>query len=174
MEEIEVTVIALVEDGRSQSPIVVLHDRRSNRILPVWIGENEARAIAIALNHISTPRPLTHNLALNLVKQIGAELAKIVVDKLHVNTYYSSIYLKRADEILKIDSRPSDAIALALTAGAPLFVSEDVMRKGGQMNPFPAELLYKQEGPRKLAFTKEELKKISEMLVKAREREEAS
>lgn len=176
-ELIQVEIIALVEEETSQSPIVVLYDKSTNRVLPIWIGDPEARAIAVALNNIDTPRPLTHQLLLNVIQKLGLVIEKIAVDRIERHTYYATLYLKKDSEIIKIDARPSDSIAIALAAKVPIFVAAEVMKKASQGNPFPAMKMgdyEKQRTARKIEFTKEDLGRISDVLKKAREREEKS
>lgn len=167
---IPVDIIALMEDQASSNPVVVLHDRTSNRLLPIWIGDTEARAIAIALNKMSMPRPLTHTLLLRAIEKMGGKLSRVVVDRLKNNTYFASIYVETAQGVKDIDSRPSDAIALALGACVPIFVTEKIMQENGQPNPFPGSAM-RQE---KREFKESDLKHLKELLEKAREREQQS
>lgn len=170
---VPVIVIALIEDQVSSSPIVLLHDQRMNRLLPIWIGDPEARAITIVLNKTSMPRPLTHKLLLNIVEKMGGKLSRIVVDRLERNTYYSSIYVNIGGQDIAIDSRPSDAIAIALEAKVPIFVSKVIMDKAAQKNPFP-EVFEQQKRETKLNLTESDLEKMKKLIEKAREREEQS
>lgn len=166
---IRVDIVALVEDEPRGGPIVILHDRRGNRLLPIWIGNPEARAIAIVLNNTKTPRPLTHTLLLSIVNTLGCKLSRVVVDRIANNTYFACIYITTAaSQDLKIDSRPSDAIALALEARAPIFVDKKVMDKVAQDNPFPG-IAMRQE---KREMKPEDLEKMQELLEKARQREQ--
>lgn len=168
---IPVDIIALIEDEVSYSPIVILHDRNKNRLLPIWIGEPEARAIAVALNKIKMPRPLTHSLLLSVVGQMGGKLSRIVVDRIKNHTYYATLYVDIDSKIVKIDARPSDAIALGLESRSPIFVAEEVMMEAGQENPFPGTAA-KQE--RKIDLKGENIKRLKDLLDKAREREKKS
>jgi len=106
--------------------VALLVDQEESIILPIWIGVFEAQAIAIGLKGVATPRPMTHDLMNNLCQTLGAEVNKIVVSDIREGTYYAEIYLQRNKEELVIDSRPSDAIALALKAGVELFVTDKV------------------------------------------------
>lgn len=170
-----VELVALVEEENSPSPIVVLHHRETNRILPIWIGDTEARAIAIILNGIPIPRPLTHQLILNSVQAMGGRLLHIVVDRIEDQTYYATLHVDQQGKLVKIDARPSDSIALALHAKVPIFVEKSVMDAAGQVNPFPVSPpKYQQEGPRKIQLTKQDIERLSETLKMAREREEKS
>lgn len=167
---VNVDIVALVEDQSNSSPIVVLHDRQNNRLLPIWIGDPEARAIAIALNKMKTPRPLTHSLLLNIISQMGGKLSHIVIDRIKNHTYFASIYIKIGDKTVSVDARPSDSVALALEARVPIFVAKNVMDEAGQENPFPG-MAMRQE---KREMKKEDLEKLKELLERAREREQKS
>lgn len=169
-ELIAVDIVALVEDQANSSPIVILHDRKENRLLPIWIGDPEARAIAVALNKVNTLRPLTHRLLLQIIEKMGGVLSHIVVDRIKNHTYFSTLFVKAGEKFIAIDSRPSDAIALALEARVPIFVAKSVMDLAGQPNPFPGSAM-RQE---KREFKEEDMKKLKELLEKAREREQKS
>lgn len=171
-ELIQVDLMALVEDQASSSPIVLLHDKQSNRILPVWIGDPEARAIAFALNKTAITRPLTHKLVLNVVSAMAGKLAHIVLNDLKRNTYYASLCVVVGDKIVNVDARPSDAIAIAIEAGVPIFVAKKIMDSAAQANPFP--FIVRQEKRDIKDFKEEDLKRLKELLEKAREREEKS
>lgn len=164
---IPVEVLSVFEDPVARNPVVVLHDSETNRILPIWIGQPEARAIMIVLQKIATPRPLTHRLIFNIVEKMGGAVTKVVVSRLENQTYFATISVALPGKTLPIDARPSDAIALALEARVPLFVAKEVLDKAGQENPFPEE---KKPGE----FSEEELGKLKDLLEKAREREETS
>lgn len=167
---IPVDVLALVEDHNNASPIVLLNDRVANRLLPIWIGDFEARAIDIALNSIASPRPLTHRLLLQTIESMGGKLSRVVVDRLEHATYYSSVCVQIAEHIIAIDSRPSDAIALALEARVPIFVARHIMDSSAQANPFPGFGQHQT----KREVSPDDAKKMKELLEKAREREQAS
>lgn len=169
-ELIPVDIVALVEDQASTNPIVVLHDRSSNRLLPIWIGDHEARAISMALNHMKSPRPLTHALIIRMIESLGGKLLRAVVDRMKRHTYYASLFVEIHGNIVAVDARPSDAIALALEAQVPILVAKEVMLTGGQENPFPGMAL-RQE---KRQMTEEDLRKMKKLLETAREREQAS
>ena len=127
--EIPVKVSGIVVDPISNMPIVVLKDELRNRVLPIWIGIFEANAIAIELEKVKTPRPMTHDLLRNVISTLGAKVEKVVVNDLRDNTFYAVIHLSRDGEKLEIDSRPSDAIALAVRVKAPIFVEDHVFEK---------------------------------------------
>ena len=123
----------LVVDPISKMPIVVLEDIRSERMLPIWIGIFEANAIALKIEDIATPRPMTHDLLKNLLDELDIKVEKIVVNDVRDNTFYALIYCKHKNQTITIDSRPSDAIALVLRTGAPIFVEESVVEKAHSM-----------------------------------------
>ncbi len=127
--EIEVVVYGVVLDPTSNTPVIILKDELSSRVLPIWVGIFEANAIAMKLENVHSPRPMTHDLLAGVIKSMGGVVEKVVVDDLREGTFYGKIYIKRGDEILKIDSRPSDAIALAVRVGAPVFVEEKVFEE---------------------------------------------
>ncbi len=124
-----VEVKGLVLDPSTNLPIVVLRDIESDRLLPIWIGLFEAQAIALGLEGVDTHRPMTHDLLLHLIEGVHAEVSHVVVSDLIDNTFFAEIHLRRGREQKAVDSRPSDAIALALRAEAPLFVHRQVFDK---------------------------------------------
>lgn len=121
------TIKGLMIDPITNMPIVILKDREGNRVLPIWVGIFEANAIALQIENISTPRPMTHDLIKNLLGDLDAAVEKVVVSDLRENTFYAMIYVNRAGSIVAVDSRPSDAIALALRTKSPIFVEESVV-----------------------------------------------
>jgi len=127
--EIEMKIKGLVVDPISKMPIVVLEDIQSERILPIWIGVFEANAIALTIENISTPRPMTHDLMKNFLNKLDISVDKIVVNDVRNNTFYALIHCRHKDKPLIIDSRPSDAIALALRMNSPIFVEDSVVSK---------------------------------------------
>lgn len=127
--EREFKIKGLMMDPITNSPIVILQDIEKNTLLPIWVGIFEANAIALQIERIDTPRPMTHDLLKNVLMNFEVEVEKIVVNNLHDNTFFASIYISTdAGELMTIDSRPSDAIALALRTDAPIFVTEDVIQ----------------------------------------------
>ncbi len=126
---IEMRIKGLVIDPLSKMPIVVLEDLGSERILPIWIGVFEANAIALIIENVPTPRPMTHDLMKSLLTKLGIAVERIVVTDVRNNTFYAAIHCRRGDDEVVFDSRPSDAIALALRTRAPIFVEDDVVRK---------------------------------------------
>ena len=125
--QIEMSIKGLMVDPISNMPIVILRDKDGNRTLPIWVGMFEANAIALQIENISTPRPMTHDLLRNVIQDLKAAVEKIVVCDLQDGTFYALIYLRVHGEVLAIDSRPSDAIALALRTRAPIFVEDTVI-----------------------------------------------
>ncbi len=119
----------LVVDPISKMPIVVLEDLNNEKILPIWIGVFEANAIALKIENISTPRPMTHDLVKNFLEKLDISVEKIVVNDVRDNTFYALIHCRYKDQIITIDSRPSDAIALSLRVDAPIFVEDEVVKK---------------------------------------------
>ncbi len=125
--QIEMSIKGLMVDPISNMPIVILRDKDGTRTLPIWVGMFEANAIALQIENISTPRPMTHDLLRNVIQDLKATVEKVVVCDLQDGTFYALIYLLTHGEVLAIDSRPSDAIALALRTRAPIFVEEAVI-----------------------------------------------
>jgi len=126
---VEMKVRGLALDPLSNMPIIILRDEEEKRSLPIWVGIFEANAIALELEKITTPRPMTHDLIKNILEALEARVLKIVVNDLRDNTFFAAIHLQLGGAELTVDSRPSDAIALALRVGAPIFVEEDVVRR---------------------------------------------
>jgi hypothetical protein len=126
---IEMKIKGLVVDPISKMPIVVLEDPTSERILPIWIGVFEANAIALTIENIPTPRPMTHDLIKNFLNKLQISVDRIVVNDVRNNTFYAVIHCQHNGQPLLIDSRPSDAIALALRMSSPIFVEDDVVKK---------------------------------------------
>ena len=125
--QIPMTIKGLMLDPVSNSPIVVLKDGEEKIFLPIWVGIFEANAIALQLENIATPRPMTHDLLRNVMSQIDATVTKIVINDLRESTFYALIHVNIGARKLEIDARPSDAIALALRTEAPIFVEQAVL-----------------------------------------------
>ena len=125
--QIEMTIKGLMVDPITNVPIIILRDHDGRRVLPIWVGVFEANAIALQIENVTTPRPMTHDLLRNVILDLKADIQKIVVSDLKENTFYALIYLTVNGEPLAIDARPSDAIALALRARAPIFVEDSVI-----------------------------------------------
>ena len=127
--DIEVKIRALMMDPNSGTPIIILKDVNSETMLPIWVGAYEANAIALEIEKIAPPRPMTHDLLRNLIVELGLTVDRVVVTSLRDNTFYAVIEMSGADgEAMRLDSRPSDAIALALRADCPIFVDLEVIQ----------------------------------------------
>jgi len=128
---IEMRVMGIALDTRTGSPIIVLNDLDNRRALPIWIGSAEATSIIRKIENIPSQRPLTHDLFINFAHQSGAEITKIEINDVDDQTYFSSIFVVDKDgKEIEIDSRPSDAIAIAIRADIPIYVSAKVMADG--------------------------------------------
>jgi bifunctional DNase/RNase len=125
--QIEMTIKGLMIDPITNMPIVILRDKDGQRVLPIWVGAFEANAIALQIENVTTPRPMTHDLLRNILHDLKADVTKIVVSDLKENTFYALIHLNVHGEAVAIDARPSDAIALALRASVPIFVEDRVI-----------------------------------------------
>ncbi len=126
--EVEMKIRGLMMDPVTNMPIVILKDVNGNQILPIWVGVYEANAIALEIEKVSTPRPMTHDLIKTLLLGLGTGMRKVVVSELKDDTFYAVIWLERDGEIISVDSRPSDALALALRLDCPIFVEESVLK----------------------------------------------
>jgi bifunctional DNase/RNase len=125
--QIEMTIKGLMVDPITNMPIVILRDKEGQKVLPIWVGIFEANAIALQIENISTPRPMTHDLLRNVITDLHATVQKVVVCDLQDNTFYALIYLALGGDSVAIDARPSDALALALRTRAPIFVEDTVI-----------------------------------------------
>jgi len=126
---LEMKVKGLALEPLSNMPMIILRDEEDTRWLPIWVGLFEANAIALELEKISPPRPMTHDLIKKILESLDARVQKIVVNDVRDNTFYAVIHLRLGRADITVDSRPSDAIALALRVGAPIFVEEEVVHK---------------------------------------------
>ena len=126
--EVEMKIRGLMMDPVTNMPIVVLKDLNGNTILPIWVGIYEANAIALEIEKVSTPRPMTHDLIKILLLGLGTGIRKVVVSELKDDTFYAVIWLDRDGELISVDSRPSDALALALRLDCPIYVDESVLK----------------------------------------------
>ncbi len=126
--EVEMKIRTLMMDPVTQMPIVVLRDTTGNTILPIWVGVYEANAIALEIEKINTPRPMTHDLIKTLLMGMEARVDRVVVNELKDDTFFATIWLEKNGEFISIDSRPSDALAIALRTDSPIFVDESVLK----------------------------------------------
>jgi hypothetical protein len=126
--DIEVRIRGLMMDPATNMPIVVLKDVASDAVLPIWVDIFVANAIAIEIEKVAPPRPMTHDLTRNLIGYLNAQLDKVVITELKEETFFAVLWLRQQGESMTVDARPSDAIALALRADCPIYVSEEVMQ----------------------------------------------
>ena len=124
---VQVEVASLGLDKASNTPVVILREVEGERLLPIWIGPAEASAIAMELAGIKFSRPLTHDLVSTIVGSLGSELVRVLITRVEENTYFASLVFRRNGEMIAIDSRPSDSVALALRAAAPIFASDGLL-----------------------------------------------
>src|SRR5436305_7144181 len=130
--EVEMTIRGLMLDPTSNMPIVILKDIGGETVLPIWVGVYEANAIALEIEKITTPRPMTHDLIKNVLTGLDALIHKVVVTELKDDTFFAVICLEREGHVVSIDSRPSDALALALRMDCPIFVDDQVLKNSKQ------------------------------------------
>src|SRR6202795_3043041 len=130
--EVEMTIRGLLMDPVSNMPIVVLKVVGGDTVLPIWVGVYEANAIALEMEKVSTPRPMTHDLIKNVLTGLEAQVHKVVVTELREDTFSAVIWLERGREVVSVASRPSDALALALRVDCPIFVDEIVLKNSKQ------------------------------------------
>jgi bifunctional DNase/RNase len=126
--EVEMKINRLMMDPVTNMPIVILKDAESDTVLPIWVGVFEANAIALEIEKVSTPRPMTHDLIKNVLTGLDAAVHKVVVTELKDDTFYAVIWLEKEGRVISIDSRPSDALALALRVDCPIFVDDEVLK----------------------------------------------
>ena len=137
--DVEVRIRGLTLDPATSMPIIVLKDVASGTVMPIWVGIFEANAIAIEIEKVAVPRPMTHDLTRNLIRHLNARLERVVISELNDDTFFATLWLRQGDEPLVIDARPSDAIALALRADCPIYVTEEVMQAAKLNTTGPAE-----------------------------------
>jgi len=126
--EVEMRIRGLLMDPVTNTPIVILKDANSDTVLPIWVGMFEASAIQLEIERVSTPRPMTHDLIKNVLAGLDAHVHKVVVTELKEDTFYAVIWMEREGRIISVDSRPSDALALALRVDCPIFVEDEVLK----------------------------------------------
>ena len=127
---IEMKVMGIALDTRTGSPIVVLHDLDNRKALPIWIGSAEASAIIRKIENLGVVRPMTHDLIVSIIEKVGYKLDRIEINNVEKETYYATLYLQKDEEIIEIDARPSDAIAVAMRMEAPIYVTANVLMDG--------------------------------------------
>jgi len=125
--EVEMRIRGLMVDPSTNMPVVILKDPKSDAVLPIWVGLYEAQAIALEVEKSTAARPLTHDLLKNVVTGLNAQVQRVVVSELRGDTFYAVIWVEQNGEIVGIDARPSDALALALRSDCPIFVAEEVL-----------------------------------------------
>ena len=126
--DIEVRIRGLMMDPSTNMPIVVLKDVASETVMPIWVGIFEANAIAIEIEKLAAPRPMTHDLTRNLIGYLNGSLERVVITEIKDDTFYAVLWLRQGGEAITVDARPSDAIALALRADCPIYVSDQVLQ----------------------------------------------
>jgi bifunctional DNase/RNase len=126
--EVEMKIRGLMMDPVTNMPIVILKDVNGASVLPIWVGIYEANAIALEIEKVTTPRPMTHDLLKNLLLGLEARVHRVVVNELRDDTFYAVIWLEKDGQVISIDSRPSDALALALRVDCPIYVEDDVLK----------------------------------------------
>src|SRR5256714_1838491 len=126
--EVEMKIRGLLMDPVTNMPIVILKDVTSDMVLPIWVGIYEANAIALEIEKVTTPRPMTHDLIKNVLVGLDTQVHKVVVTELREDTFYAVIFMEREGRIVSIDSRPSDALALALRVDCPIYVEDEVLK----------------------------------------------
>jgi len=126
--DIEVRIRGLMMDPATNMPIVVLKDVGSDTVMPIWVGIFEANAIAIEIEKVAAPRPMTHDLTRNLMRHMNSQLERVVITELRDDTFFAILWVRHDGELMTVDARPSDAIALALRSDCPIYVSEQVLQ----------------------------------------------
>ncbi|MFP5235434.1 MAG: bifunctional nuclease family protein [Acidobacteriota bacterium] len=132
--DIEVRIRGLMMDPATNMPIVILKDAASDAVMPIWVGIFEANAIAVEIEKMTAPRPMTHDLTRNLIHNLNGELERVVITELKEDTFFAVLRLRQGTEPVLVDARPSDAIALALRFDCPIYVAEEVMQLA-RVNP---------------------------------------
>lgn len=126
---VEMSIKGLMMDPVTNVPIVLLRDADNQRVLPIWVGPVEANAIALQIENVAPPRPMTHDLLRNLLTELGATLTRVLITDLRESTFYAYLELHRGGEVLLLDARPSDALALSLRTKSPIFVNAEVLEQ---------------------------------------------
>jgi bifunctional DNase/RNase len=126
--QIEMVIKGLIVDPITNMPVIVLREVEGERVLPIWVGVFEGNAIALQVENVQTPRPMTHDLLSNVIAELGGHLERVVVSDLKENTFYALLHMNATSGPITVDARPSDAIALALRTGSRIFVEENVIQ----------------------------------------------
>lgn len=155
---IKMEIFGLAMDEKTNMPLVILKDKEDKYILPIWIGALEAMAISMPLKGMTMPRPMTHDLFLDTLTNLDAEIVHVEISELRDSTYYAILVMNHGDRKLRIDSRPSDAIAMAVRANVPILVNREVLEK----------IMKEQDGDYQVVLNDEEGKKWAEILEKYR------
>lgn len=172
---VEVFISRLGLDAASNSYVIILQEKDGYRVLPIWIGQPEAESIIIEMNDVARERPLTHDLCKRLIVSLGATVRRVNISRVENNTYFAELLLGRGDEVMEVDARPSDSIAIALRFSAPIYASESLLSHGLQVHSqllsepglsvepqFEEDEIPESEGKRKLSA--EQLKEHLESL----------
>jgi bifunctional DNase/RNase len=138
---VEVVVTRLGRDLSSNAYVVFLREKQGTRFLPIWIGEPEAHAIRVELQHLSRERPLTHDLAKALILSLDAQLQRVTISRVQQRTYYAELHLLSQHKLVQLDARPSDSIAIALRLNAPIFVHESLLMRADEADGEETETL---------------------------------
>ena len=154
---VEMQIYGLAMDEKTQAPVLILKGPSEERVLPIWIGAMEAMAISLALNKVAFPRPMTHDLLLLVIAGLGGRVERVEITKLEEGTFYAELVVDMNGEVRRIDSRPSDAIAVAVRAEASVFVSGEVLEEAGTQSPDAYEAVLKTDEAEKWT---EELEKL--------------
>ena len=148
------------EEGRTYAPyVIVLQDEAGKRALPIWVGPHEGETIAMGLNEFSTPRPMTFNFFVSLLQAINAEVEQVRVETLKENIFYAIVKIRCGKNVSELDARPSDAIALAVLTGSPIFVAEDVLERAGADIPQAAKAPPERKGVESILREIEEMQR---------------
>ena len=132
---IELTISGLGIDGSNNSPVVLLKEKDGERMMPIWIGPSEASAIAMEIAGVKFKRPLTHDLFKQCLVELAVDMEKVLISELKDNTYFARIFLKRGDQVIELDARPSDSIALALRMKAPIHTTDELLESASKIMP---------------------------------------
>lgn len=143
---IKVRVQSLGLDQNTRSPVVILQEEGGERVLPIWIGQAEASAIAMEMAGMKFPRPLTHDLFPLLIRGLGGTLTRVLITRVHDNTYFAELVINRGDEVFTVDARPSDSIAIALRTRADLFTTDDLLTSAAIEVPSPGDDAFPPDG----------------------------